>query len=80
MTARKWNSGPPPFPGWWNADFLHSPRIWRWYDGRCWSYSVSNNKSAVVAAKVASRHDLYEVIEWTDYWPKRPRAEDQVFY
>lgn len=75
--ARVWNSGHPPFPGWWNASAIHDTNMWRWWDGRNWSWGVGSDASPAeleshIALKVKDRVSWR--IEWTDYWPEGARV------
>ena len=75
MSARVWHKGPPPHVGWWNASINRYEDLWCWWDGRCWSLSVSENSYEEHAASVAEIPNWggYEV-EWTYYWPEGARV------
>jgi hypothetical protein len=75
MTNRTWYSGPPPFPGWWNASIARLPCLWRWWDGAQWSFSVSKDAS-IDRAIEASRQVAppQSEILWSDYWPENARV------
>lgn len=70
---RVWHSGPPPAVGWWNASRSKDPYIWRWWDGKKWSWGVDDYLSSEYAArkaKVEAGFDCVDHIFWTDYWPR----------
>ncbi len=78
MAERKWNSGPPPHVGWWNASRVEDNSIWRWWDGRRWSSHVHDNATAAFAAHKATdklRPSAGKGIWWTTYWPAGARVE-----
>ena len=75
MSARTWHKGPPPFPGWWNASLQKADDIWRWWNGRYWSVSITWCHPSTSVGTLARRKDLNQhIIEWTDYWPKNARV------
>ena len=81
----KWHSGPPPFPGWWNASSYRSREAWRWWDGERWSSVATPAITARAAAEQAARPALYHPefppIKWTHYWPagaRVPRVEPEA--
>lgn len=76
MSNRKWNKGKPPHVGWWNASVDKSNAIWRWWDGKNWSYNAHHHMDENIAARYAKRKCLVSerFIEWTDYWPENARA------
>ncbi len=78
MAERKWNSGKPPAPGWYNASVRHDPRAWRWWDGKQWSVVVYPIAPAEQAAKAAKKPDdrfFQAATCWTTYWPAGARVE-----
>lgn len=74
MKERKWNSGPPPFIGWWNACITNDPNEWRWWNGVNWSISVYEKDSDPEHfAEILSIFTPL-LIRWTDYWPENARV------
>ena len=73
MSERTWHSGPPPHVGWWNASNTRNPNIWRWWDGKNWSFGFRPHHLVEHAdcSKVAPH---YYPIEWTDHWPSNARV------
>ena len=75
MSTRTWHKGPPPFPGWWNANRSGRLDLLRWHDGQAWSYPAEPYYSMQRVMAAASRIDPYQAsIEWTDYWPENARV------
>lgn len=76
MNTRKWHSGPPPHIGWWNASRLELINIWRWWDGREWSWCVREDEPISTAVFNANIKQSYLVsgISWSDYWPENARV------
>ena len=70
-----WKKKHPPHIGWWQASRFRNPDLWRWWDTKQWSESVSSS-SHCMAALVASRYKANEQasIEWTTYWPENARV------
>lgn len=76
MSNRKWRKGPPPYIGWWNASLGRSDEAWRWWDGKCWSFSSYPDSSADYINRVVSMKSLMsQAVEWTNYWPENARVE-----
>lgn len=76
MTDRKWHSGPPPHIGWWNASLDRGEDVWRWWDGREWSWCVGESEpisTAVLNAKIKLPY-FHSIISWSDYWPENARV------
>jgi hypothetical protein len=72
-----WRSGPPPFPGWWNASFNRDPEAWRWWNGARWSmpaYPHQTNTSARAVARQGSSLSIQADIEWRHYYPANARV------
>jgi hypothetical protein len=74
MTERKWNSGPPPHIGWWNASALGSENYWRWWDGNGWSVGVHKDENPSLASRFARFKTRARNVEWTDYYPGNARV------
>ena len=75
MTDCKWNKGPPPHVGWWNASKSRNPAVWRWWDGRCWSEWCFPHGTIDYVAEAANTIDVSGLpLEWTDYWPANARV------
>jgi len=76
MTDRKWHKGPPPHVGWWNASLYKNPRVWRWWDGDCWSFPAFMNDSPQAASHFANQISANSLsdIEWTHYYPTNARV------
>ena len=74
----KWHQGPPPSIGWWPASFDRNDRVYRWWNGKHWSFPALKGDSAQTAAHCARIRALGGVeIEWTDRpksWPKQSRT------
>ncbi len=77
----KWYSGPPPYIGWWNADYAIdelSCYLWRWWNGAEWSCSAHKDLTPKQAAEWAmlpyGEPELFGIL-WTYYWPKNARAQ-----
>lgn len=77
--AGKWQTGAPPFIGWWNAGTMPRPDIWRWWDGAGWSMPAHQSDSAEQAAVAAARPSglPLNLVRWTRNWPRRasPRLD-----
>lgn len=73
MTKPIWNKGKPPSNGWWPASSNTLQNCYRWYDGRCWSYSVTESFSAITAAHIAnmtlSNNESKFIL-----WKQRPKS------
>jgi hypothetical protein len=73
----QWHKGSPPHIGWWQASTDRISTLWRWWDGRHWSASVTGNFKANEAARRAnypeSPYSQYQM-EWNHYWPKNARV------
>lgn len=78
MSERKWHKGPPPHIGWWNASMSRDNHLWRWWDGRQWSWGAyateKDWQAAINACRPASPGDRSHGILWTDYYPRRARV------
>ena len=75
MTTRKWHKGSPPHIGWWNASNSRFVKIWRWWDGKCWSNPTDDGDKPKSAAKTAkTKAPLGSYIEWTNYYPENARV------
>lgn len=76
MTKRIWNSGPPPHIGWWNASMSMDDRVWRWWDGKGWSYSAMESYPLGQVIRRAMNPSNYteNEIQWTTYWPRNARV------
>lgn len=71
----KWNSGPPPHVGWWNASVSRDRSAWRWWDGLHWSMAARPWNTAAMALRWAGKrygHDA--LIEWTHDYPAGARV------
>ncbi len=75
MTARIWNSGPPPHIGWWLC-WSSSTIAWRWWNGKRFSFACDESRNAKEAAHWAQYELFYgnEFFKWTDYWPENARV------
>ena len=72
---RVWFSGPPPFPGWWNASTDYHLHVWRWWDGTKWSLGCANFKTGKHAGACALRPARHaKAVFWTKYWPEGARV------
>jgi hypothetical protein len=72
----KWNSGPPPAVGWWNASLTKHPAMWRWWNGKRWSIAAHDQHCAAEAAEravVLSKSN--NRVQWRNYWPAGARVE-----
>jgi len=72
----KWHKGPPPHVGWWLANPIESPDIWRWWNGKYWSAGATCwllKEQAEYRAKHKSLLDN-EQIYWCDYYPENARV------
>lgn len=77
----KWNSGPPPHIGWWNASRCREDDIWRWWDGYCWSLGANCTDSAELAATLAKCKDrTYAEVEWTHRYPVDARVSRSIIH
>ena len=76
MSAKRiWHKGPPPFIGWWNASSAQDPSIWRWWNGKIWSWGVDDTQGNRFAADYSAMPALnQERIRWTYYWPKNAQV------
>lgn len=75
MSERKWNSGPPPHVGWWNASTRENPDMWRWWDGKQWSFPAFPFELDIDAARFSTqKSDFQSEIKWTDYYPENARV------
>lgn len=77
-TNLQWHSGPPPFAGWWNANYARSASAWRWFEDGHWSFSVAScdDKNVVKdrAASIAVAAHPADCIEWSWQWPEHARV------
>lgn len=79
----RWNSGPPPRTGWWNAagyvatqtnSVDHLKKYWRYWNGRFWTV-----KRTPDMPPPPPEHPYYDTpttvnqIMWSDYWPESAR-------
>jgi len=70
----KWNPGPPPHVGWWNASTIRKDDVWRWWNGSEWSrhrYSVpfgANDEASKPSGLTSA------AIEWRWYWHPHARV------
>lgn len=73
-----WHRGEPPHNGWWNASNTCNTetwgRVWRWWDGKCWSASAYPRDSMATVKQMANRKTPTNDIKWTDYWPENARV------
>jgi hypothetical protein len=72
----KWNSGPPPHVGWWNASGCQVPFIWMFWNGFEWSQGSHFSNTSVKAAIYASRLAVSPLgwIKWSYYWHENARV------
>ncbi len=75
----KWNSGPPPHTGWWQASIIQDSILWRWWDCKKqkWSIPVNcfdNAKDASICSAIEANASGQKIIKWTTYWPKNARV------
>lgn len=75
----EWKSGPPPHVGWWNTAVDPQPHkmgaIWRWWDGKRWSYYAGDSDSAEEAGRMAeSKRHPNDTVLWRYYYPKDARV------
>lgn len=72
----KWNSGPPPHVGWWNANTECDELTWRWWDGARWSIACDKYHSIRWVEGAALTPSLTDarMIKWRDYWPENARV------
>jgi hypothetical protein len=79
-TDRKWNLGPPPHIGWWNASWCKGEDTWRWWNGHYWSYPVGSDAAMHHIERMASMRDCGfdldhpSAILWSHYWPENARV------
>lgn len=71
---RTWHSGPPPHIGWWQASTFENEKLWRWWDGRRWSFAVPISASPGRAAELSAEKTSAKCILWTHYWPENARV------
>jgi len=75
MKNIKWYRGKPPFVGWWCTHPSIFESLWRWWDGRRWSYSIEKNMSAKQAKMLSNEKLFYTTgIAWCAYWPENARV------
>jgi len=70
MSKRVWKSGPPPHVGWWEASHYKYIGMWRYWNGKKWSfwygkYEIPPKKPPI---------NVNQVIFWNDYYPKNARV------
>ena len=68
----QWHKGAPPKIGWWPASIRYDPRAIRWWDGECWSFSVTpdyNEELAEIYAKKPANFSDGDIL-WTKRWWK----------
>lgn len=70
-----WNSGQPPYTGWWNASASKDESCWRWFSGGNFhfhAYSDYSAKLAGIASTVVASGggELY----WRWYYPENARV------
>jgi len=72
---REWRTGPPPYPGWWNASAVKNPNMLRWWDGEVWSEAIRDTPSPATPEYFASVVScLQHYVKWTYRWPKNARV------
>ncbi len=71
---RKWQSGPPPHVGWWNASAECSIDVWRWWDGKHWSAAVFSEDRKATVSGLSQRKTEHAGIRWNDRWPENARV------
>jgi hypothetical protein len=79
MNYEDWHSSPPPSLGWWPASAGRNENVFRWWNGRNWSYSASSGETARLAAKAAKEPSEFPTgeIEWKHRpksWPARSQT------
>jgi len=75
MSKRKWNSGKPPFRGWWNASYFKDFNVWRWWNGQSWSGAAFPGFPVDLVEKRSKIADPFQGrIKWTTHWPEGARV------
>lgn len=72
----RWNRGEPPHAGWWNASAVRAKDVWRWWNGKVWSWGASENSRSASAGKTAKRDGTVHqaTVEWRAAWPAGARV------
>lgn len=70
-----WHRGLPPYIGWWNASSSGNERMWRWWNGGCWSSWAIPSHGVEMAAMQAhiSESNSFE-INWRWHYPAHARV------
>ena len=71
----KWHAGSPLHIGWWSASMSKNKLLWRWWDGKEWSWFAEDTCCAEDArhssmTKVSCRSRIF----WRHYYPKDARV------
>lgn len=74
--THKFHSGPLPHVGWWLCeDLIDIKNIWRWWDGRAWSwFFVPADPTPIIDDFVAEKYRYSKNIRWSHYWPENARV------
>lgn len=76
VKSRNWQTGRPPYIGWWNASKCELLDVWRWWDGKGWSVGVLDSCTAAHAAELTVYPDkFHRDIKWCAYWPEHARVK-----
>ena len=70
----KWHNGPPPSCGWWPASACRDKKLFRWWNGRFWSWGVQEYSHTFTVQEYSQKRAEVCGIEWTERpksWPAR---------
>lgn len=65
----RWKKGKPPAPGWYHASLYFSKNVFRWWDGKNWSFGVCKDDDIhEVARSAAEPFPLYpdDIMYWRE--------------
>jgi len=68
--------GKPPHVGWWCVrEMMFDPGdIWRWWNGKCWSFAALVLDSAAYAQRMAEVTSKRRRATWCHHWPAGARV------
>lgn len=73
----KWHKGPPPHIGWWLASVGCIENIWRFWDGKAWSYPLASGAPRAlvgILSKDYAPSNTQDIIKWSKYYPENARV------
>ena len=73
----KWHSGPPPSCGWWPASACRDHGLFRWWNGKYWSWGVDECSTAFTVQQHSQKRAEVRGIKWTERpasWPERSKT------